>query len=490
MTGATLPRLPRRSGALAPPPPPPAPADVTVRPIVLWAFYLLVCSIPFELPDRPFPIEIPTLTAFIFLLATAFDLRACFARRPLAVTCFAVWLYLFAVAALWAGRDPAATALVTPDYRAQVFKLFLQLLEAVLTFWAAYNVLRSPTVARRALLGFAVACSFRALLPLVGIARTARVQWGGAIRVSALDQNANNSAMILAAGLVALLGLEYSMGRPAVRWRWLTWPVIGLLVVSVVDTGSRGGLVALAVGLVVFALGGQGNRWTRVRHAFVVACAVGLLVVATYTSDVMRKRFEDTLESGAAAGRERIYPALLEMFRQRPVLGWGPVNNKYELGLRLDERIRRRRDAHNLVLEVLTSTGLVGAVPFLAGVGLCVAAAWRARHRAHGILPSALAAVLLSNNMVGNWIDSKLLWLVLAYGLASLTYAQASAPARAPADGPPTRLPPTPRGARPVRAGPATPATPAAAAAAAPQSAGAERASGDHLTLELSVCAA
>jgi O-antigen ligase len=486
MTGAMLPWLPRRAGTLVPPPPPPPPpAEVTVRPLVRWAFYLLVCSIPFELPDRPFPIEIPTLTAFIFLLATAVDLRACFARRPLAVTCFAVWLYLFAVAALWAGRDPAATDLVTPDYRAQAFKLFLQLLEAVLVFWAAYNVLRSQTIARRALLGFTVACTVRALLPLVGIARTARVQWGGAIRVSALDQNANNSAMILAAGLVALLGLEYSMARPAVRWRWLTWPLIALLVASVVDTGSRGGLVALAVGLVVFALGGQGHRWTRIRHAFVVACAVGLLVVATYTSDVMRKRFEDTLESGAAAGRERIYPALLEMFQQRPVLGWGPVNNKYELGLRLDERIRRRRDAHNLVLEVLTSTGFLGAVPFLAGLGLCVTAAWRARHRAHGILPSALAAVLLINNMVGNWIDSKLLWLVLAYGLASLTYAQASALARAPTDGPPPRLPPTPRRwGRPVRAGPATLAT------AASQSTGPERASGGHLTRELGVCAA
>jgi O-antigen ligase len=482
MTGATLPRVPRRAGALASPPTPPPPADVTVRPLVRWAFYLLVCSIPFELPDRPFPIEIPTLTAFIFLLATAVDLRACFARRPLAVTCFAVWLYLFVVAAVWAGRDPAATDLITPDYRAQVVKLFLQLLEAVLVFWAAYNVLRSQTIARRALLGFAVACTVRALLPLVGIARTAKVQWGGAIRVSALDQNANNSAMILAAGLVALLGLEYSMARPAVRWRWLTWPLVVLLVVSVVDTGSRGGLIALALGLVVFALGGQGHRWTRIRHAFVVACAVGLLVVATYTSDVMRKRFEDTLESGAAAGRERIYPALFEMFRQRPVLGWGPVNNKYELGLRLDERIRRRRDAHNLVLEVLTSTGVVGTIPFLAGLGLCVMAAWRARHRAHGILPSALAAVLLINNMVGNWIDSKLLWLVLAYGLASLTYAQASAPERAPADGPPPRLPPTPRRwAGAVRAWPAT---------AAPQSADPERAADHHLTLELGVCAA
>src|SRR5204862_6353680 len=40
------------------------------------------------------------------------------------------------------------------------------------------------------------------------------------------------------------------------------------------------------------------------------------------------------------------------------------LNNKYELGIREDERVRRRRDAHNVVLEVLTATGVVGAIPF------------------------------------------------------------------------------------------------------------------------------
>ena len=424
----------------------PAPTvEQPVHALVRWTFLLLVASIPFEFPDRSFPIEIPTLTALIFLVATPFALRACYGRRPAALLCFAAWLYLFCVVALLTGRDHIATDLVTPDYAAQVMKLFLQLLEAVLVFWAGYNLLRSPARARAALLTLAVASIARAMLPVLGIARTVHVQWGGAVRVSALAQNANNSSMVLAAGLVALIGLQYGLERPTVRHRWLTWPLIALLVGSVVDTGSRGGLVGLAGGLIVFALGGPGRRWLRVRNALAVAVAMGLLVFATYTSDVMRSRFEETLENGASAGRERIYPALVEMVRERPVTGWGPINNKYELGIRLDERIRRRRDAHNLILEVMSSTGLLGVVPFLAGLGLCFRAAWRARHRAHGMVPAALGAVLLINNMSGNWIASKLLWLVLAYGLASAGYAAsavaAGAPAPAPVGTPPPRWP-------------------------------------------------
>src|SRR3989449_5052364 len=91
----------------------------------------------------------------------------------------------------------------------------------------------------------------------------------------------------------------------------------------------------------------------------------------------------------------------MHMAAERPLVGWGPVNNKYELGIRLDERIHRRRDAHNLLLEVLTATGAFGAVPFLVGLGLCAAGAWQARRRAHGVLALALLAGVMLANMSG-----------------------------------------------------------------------------------------
>src|SRR5204862_5631053 len=48
----------------------------------------------------------------------------------------------------------------------------------------------------------------------------ARTEWGGGERITALGQNANNSAMILGAGLIALLALQYGLERPLVRRRW------------------------------------------------------------------------------------------------------------------------------------------------------------------------------------------------------------------------------------------------------------------------------
>src|SRR2546427_13092021 len=126
---------------------------------------------------------------------------------------------------------------------------------------------------------------------------------------------------------------------------------------------------------------GARTLWLGVRNAVIAALAIGLVVFTAYQSDSVRRRFTEAVEGGALAGRERIYPSLLQMSRERPLIGWGPVNNKYELGLRLNERIFRRRDAHNLVLEVLSSTGLAGTIPFLAGLGLCCVGAWRAPPR-------------------------------------------------------------------------------------------------------------
>ena len=153
----------------------------------------------------------------------------------------------------------------------------------------------------------------------------------------------------------------------------------------------------------------------------VVAALVALRVLywAATNTEVMRNRITETLATGNMAGRERIVPTLWDMFLARPTIGWGPINNKYELASRIPFQHRAKRDTHNIVLEVLTATGVVGALPFFVALGLCVRAAWRVRRGRDGILPLALLAVGLVANMSGNWIAAPLFWLVMAYPVAS-----------------------------------------------------------------------
>jgi len=182
-------------------------------------------------------------------------------------------------------------------------------------------------------------------------------------------------------------------------------------------------LLALALGLMTFAFapGGKQGRgpWTMVRNAFIGIAAIVFLAGAAMRSELMRNRFEDTRETGSMAGREVLFPTLWHMFLEKPWTGWGQVNNQFELAQRIAEQNRLVRDSHNLVLEVLTTTGIVGAIPFFIALGLMTWAGWRARHGPHGITPTALLVFSVLGAMSGNPITNKQFWFILAYAVAA-----------------------------------------------------------------------
>jgi O-antigen ligase len=376
--------------------------------VLQGGLYLLVASIPFEYPERTIPLEIPTLTGAVFLLGTLLHPRRCYGRLPAPALWFSAYLVALLLSIAMGQRDRAPEALSE----------FVVVLQGVLVFLAAGNLMRDETVARRALVTLVAACSVRAALPLLGFGRTTSAVWTGGERLSALGQNTNSAAMILAAGLVALIGLTIVRRRKSTPTLALAVVLAVLLGWAILETGSRGGFAALLGGVMVFAL--AADTWRhRLRNGVIAILAVSLLSVAALRLPVMRNRLRDAVTTGNLAGREQLYPALWNMFLEKPVMGWGPIANNYELALRVGERERPSRAAHNLLLELLTAGGLVTALPFLIGAWLSVRAAWRARGGEHGVLPLAIICTLFLANMSGDWGASKLLWLVLAYAFVS-----------------------------------------------------------------------
>ncbi|HMH84268.1 MAG TPA: O-antigen ligase family protein [Gemmatimonadales bacterium] len=382
---------------------PPAP----FHPLVRWAFWLFVASIPFEYPGRSIPVEVTTLTGCVFLLATLIQPRRCFERIPTALWCFGGFLYLFWV----------SFALTGGAYVSDALKSFLALVQLLLIFWAATNLLRDDRITTRALLTLGLACALLGLLTVSGFMHLEDDAVRVSGRIALFGQNANRAGLILGSGALALIGLTYGRDHKLLRPRSVVWPLVAVIGLAMLKGGSRGSLLALTVGLWTFALSGR-SLVVKLRNSAVALLAVGLLVWGAYQSPLLRARFARA-EAGNLAGREQIFPAAGLMFLQRPFAGWGGGENKYELASRLPVQDHDRRDTHNLVLEVLTSTGLLGAIPFLLGTAVCVWGAWRARRGAHGVLPLAMCATVLTGNMSGNYIALKLFWLVLAYATAA-----------------------------------------------------------------------
>ena len=386
--------------------------------IIRWLFYAFVLSLPFETVGVGW-FEPTTMLGALLLLSTLLQPGLFLRWPPKGFWCFLVYLYVYAVLSL---VEPAS-------YRSLTLLNVFLLAQLTVLCWIALNLLRDRETAARALVTFGLGCLVLSLLQVTGVAsRAVEVDTVETIRVTAFGFHPNNLARILLLGLLGLVGLTFVSGWSLRRRILVTLPIIILLGAALIQTGSRGGLLALVAGFMTLLLR-RGTLMTKVLHGAGLVLLLGILFLASLQSDVMRARFEETIEEGDVARREQIYPTAWQMFKEKPLLGWGPISTTYELGMRLGHPREETKNPHNLILFGLVSTGLIGSAPLFIGIGFAVVGAWKARGGPHGILPLAMIVAVLMANMSGLWLFNKLHWLIMAYSLASVYHFAREAPA-------------------------------------------------------------
>ena len=302
------------------------------------------------------------------------------------------------------------------ELRALILERYRSRIQMLAMAWISYNVLRQETVVKGALVSLSLSTILLVLLQFAGLAGETCQHTQ---RATAFDANPNSVATVVAMGIISVFGLAY--GREKSNWkdRLLFWSTSALLAVSLVRTGSRGALLALMLSFALLWFK-KGNIATKLKLAFLALIACAFLAIASYQIPEVRVRWEKTLQEGDTAGRDKIFLSAFEMFLEKPMFGWGVVNNFYELGTRVG---LPTRDTHNLYLGLLTEVGLIGTIPFLAGLWLCWRSAWKARFSSQGVTPLMMLTFLLISGLKGSWQNNKLFWFVIAFTLASGTHA-------------------------------------------------------------------
>lgn len=377
----------------------------TVSPIIRVAFYLFVLAIPFETAFMESASSIGTVPMMIgiaFVGTALLQPRICFQRPPTAFWCFVGYIFVYLILGMTQNLI----------YAREMVTRLLTLIQLLLLMWIAFNLFKDPEICKGALLVLVAACGLLSIFMLTG---TATVDSGQG-RSTLFGDQVNVLASVLTLGLIALVGMTYGRIRVERNMAILAWILFPLIGTALIMTGSRGRLIALLFGIFLLVIMKDGDWGAKLKIGFVAALAIGFLVVAALSNDAMRTRLEKSLYEGDTAGRDEIMARSIDMFFEEPLLGWGPVRNYSELGSRVGWV---RRSAHNLYLSVLIETGLLGAIPFFAGLLLAVKAAWKARAGREGALPMAILSCLLIMNMSGTWHNRKLFWLILAYVLAS-----------------------------------------------------------------------
>jgi O-antigen ligase len=296
------------------------------------------------------------------------------------------------------------------SYYSAIMLQGLTIAQMLVLMLISFNLMKNKRVLNIALISLLVSCGFVAIMQLLGITATESLS----DRISVLGEDPNIAASVLAIGAVVLIGFIMKESL-STKIKLLLFGLLLPTVLAIIHTGSRGALIALAVGLLVFTLS-KGNMKIKLRNTIVVILCFAALVLFSIQNPSNIQRWESTLSEGSLARREFIYPAALNMFAEKPLLGWGPFTNVIELGRIFGENVI---DTHNLYLWILTEVGLIGSIPFFWGLWLSVTGAWTAWRRDNFILPLALLATVFTINMTLTWHFRKLFWIVLALALSA-----------------------------------------------------------------------
>lgn len=141
--------------------------------------------------------------------------------------------------------------------------------------------------------------------------------------------------------------------------------VLGLLIASILLTGSRTALAALFAGVVVAGTAAVFAGRFTIRGA-VAAILLSMFLAgagAMAFSQVFEGRDRFTSEFGSFRARVVLWQARFEQVAERPLLGTGPRKARL---LSASSNLSERRFTDNTYLAVLTHFGLLGFMTFLA----------------------------------------------------------------------------------------------------------------------------
>ena len=229
---------------------------------------------------------------------------------------------------------------------------------------------------------------------------------------------------VLAIGLALSLPFLFE-----VRRRWLRWSALAIVVAGVAWTGARTAQAAVAAVLVAHLLA----RYPRARRRSVrtwplsTAASVGALLIVALPAL--------TRDPEAFTRRGRIWQVLLDLWRERPVFGWGlGLFDRPETAV-----LGGLTHGHNIMVHLLGVGGLLATTLF---AGLVAVAWWRSVALARTGRPAALlylVALCLVSVMEASYLSTTLTgylaWLPLALIVRSEPDREAAVVSQPPAEG-------------------------------------------------------
>lgn len=186
----------------------------------------------------------------------------------------------------------------------------------------------------------------------------------------------------------------------------LLFPII-IMVKLMADTGSRLGFIAFALALMalIFLYKAKSN-WNKIGVIIIGVFSFTYFLRFILNSKVLMLRLFKTFAEQDLAGRDEVWSQIFTIVQNNFIFGIGQTGYFSIFG---------NASPHNVFLEVLIYTGIVGLFFYLLFILRISIYAYKCKKNKGIILPILLMSPILGILLSGQILNMKLSWLVLAY---------------------------------------------------------------------------
>jgi len=197
-------------------------------------------------------------------------------------------------------------------------------------------------------------------------------------RLSGIGGNANTIGR--QAALALLLLVLYAKELKAVH-RYII-PVVAIVAGTALLLSNSRTSIALLFVILWFLLFCTQRRWgIFLAGIFIGICSLPLILAFGETILTALSRSGDISEITTGTGRSYIWKVVVQLIAERPYFGWGYGSTLFILPEHSGDIRHTAPHAHNMVLQILITTGFAGLTLFMLALFIRLYDAWRAQNR-------------------------------------------------------------------------------------------------------------
>lgn len=212
-------------------------------------------------------------------------------------------------------------------------------------------------------------------------------------------------------GILTVACLFFGLNVPKLRVGCAI--LAGIAFIGIIASGSRGALGATLAGAAALFVFDQASRQFVLRRPLIILSFLAVGGLALFLADwssvaaVGNERFvEQTLETGYLSSRDILFDWAYAFWLEAPIFG---------NGLGSFAAVTDLEYPHNILMEFLCETGVVGLLLFLLFSGLSFLRQFRMGGQERSLILSVTILLLVAAMVSGDFVDSRLLFLFLLY---------------------------------------------------------------------------